>query len=73
MRGAIDTVKGAFELRGALRAEDLYLPQLLPPADQLRFAAGSNTPATPARHEGEAAAPGASLLSEWIVARKWRI
>lgn len=37
VQGAIDTVKEAFELPGALAAQDFYLPQFLPPADQLRF------------------------------------
>ena len=41
VQGAIDTVRDAFELTGTLRAEDFYLPQFLPPADQLRFPAAA--------------------------------
>lgn len=41
VQGAIDTVKDAFDLPGALRAEEFYLPQFLPPADQLRFPAAA--------------------------------
>ena len=41
VQGAIDTVRDAFELSGTLRAEDFYLPQFLPPADQLRFPAAA--------------------------------
>jgi NitT/TauT family transport system substrate-binding protein len=37
VQGAIDTVKDAFSLPGVLRAEEFYLPQFLPPGDQLRF------------------------------------
>jgi len=37
MQGAIDTVREAFELPLALRAGEFYLPQWLPPAEQLRF------------------------------------
>ncbi len=41
VQGAIDTVKEAFELPLALRAEEFYLPQFLPAADQLRFPAAT--------------------------------
>jgi NitT/TauT family transport system substrate-binding protein len=41
VQGAIDTVKEAFDLPGTLRAEDFYLPQFLPPAEQLRFPAAA--------------------------------
>ena len=39
MQGAIDTVRDAFELPLALRAEDFYLGNFLPPAEQLRIPA----------------------------------
>jgi NitT/TauT family transport system substrate-binding protein len=41
MQGAIDTVREAFELPIALRAEDFYMTSFLPPAEQLRFPAAA--------------------------------
>lgn len=41
VQGAIDTVKEAFELPLSLRAEEFYMPQFLPPAEQLRFPAAA--------------------------------
>ena len=41
MQAAIDTIRTAFAIPGELRAADFYLPQFLPPADQLRFPAAA--------------------------------
>jgi NitT/TauT family transport system substrate-binding protein len=41
VQGAIDTVRDAFELTGTLRADEFYLPQFLPPTEQLRFPAAA--------------------------------
>ncbi|WP_237215999.1 ABC transporter substrate-binding protein [Falsiroseomonas oryziterrae] len=37
VQGAIDTVRTSFDIATPLAAADLYLPQFLPPAEQLRF------------------------------------
>jgi len=41
VQGAIETVRTAFEIATPLAANSLYLPQFLPPADQLRFPAAA--------------------------------
>jgi NitT/TauT family transport system substrate-binding protein len=37
VQGAIDTIRTAFDVASPLAAGDLYLPQFLPPADDMRF------------------------------------
>jgi NitT/TauT family transport system substrate-binding protein len=41
VQGAIDTIRAAFDIAAPLAANDLYMPQFLPPADQLRFPAAA--------------------------------
>jgi NitT/TauT family transport system substrate-binding protein len=40
-QAAIETIRSAFDIQAALRAEEFYLPQFLPPADALRFPAAT--------------------------------
>jgi NitT/TauT family transport system substrate-binding protein len=37
VQGAIDTIRTAFDITAPFAAADLYMPQFLPPADQMRF------------------------------------
>jgi NitT/TauT family transport system substrate-binding protein len=41
VQGAIDTIRTAFDIAAPLPAGDLYMPQFLPPADQMRFPAAA--------------------------------
>jgi NitT/TauT family transport system substrate-binding protein len=41
VQGAIETVRASFDIATPLAAQDLYLPQWLPPAEQLRFPAAA--------------------------------
>jgi NitT/TauT family transport system substrate-binding protein len=41
VQGSIDTIRTAFDIAAPLAAADLYAPQYLPPADQLRFPAAA--------------------------------
>lgn len=41
VQASIETIRTAFGITAALRAEDFYLPQFLPPADQLRLPAAA--------------------------------
>jgi NitT/TauT family transport system substrate-binding protein len=41
VQGAIDTIRTAFDIAAPLPAGSLYMPQFLPPADQIRFPAAA--------------------------------
>lgn len=41
VQGAVDTIRTAFDLTSQLGAADIYMPQFLPPADQIRFPAAA--------------------------------
>jgi NitT/TauT family transport system substrate-binding protein len=41
VQGAVDTIRAAFDIAAPMAADRIYMPQFLPPADQLRFPAAA--------------------------------